>query len=96
MLNCKQTTKLVSESLDRELSIAERVELWSHLLICSFCRLFRKDTLAIRELIRKTSNDQPPTPVPTVAEVPPEARLPPTAKARLQAMIVANAIDPHD
>ncbi len=91
MLNCKATTKLVSESLDRELSIAERVELWSHLLICSFCRLFRKDTLAMRELIRKTSSEDPPSLVPTPAELPPELRLPPTAKARLQAMIAANS-----
>lgn len=42
MLNCKQVTKLVSESFARKLSIRERLNLWIHTGMCSTCRTFRQ------------------------------------------------------
>jgi len=40
MLNCKQTSVLVSQSLDRPLTWRERWAVRLHLLICVYCRRF--------------------------------------------------------
>jgi hypothetical protein len=40
MLNCKQTSELVSQSFDRPLSLKERLSVGFHLLICAACKRF--------------------------------------------------------
>lgn len=40
MLNCKQASQLISQGLDRELSLRERFGLKLHLLICKYCKRF--------------------------------------------------------
>ena len=35
---CKKASKLASDSLDRPLSLAERLRLWLHTAICGVCR----------------------------------------------------------
>lgn len=37
MLKCKQATELMSQSLDRKLTLKERTALKLHLLICTGC-----------------------------------------------------------
>ncbi len=37
MLNCKEVTLLASESLDRKLTLKERIGLQFHLLMCKLC-----------------------------------------------------------
>lgn len=48
MLNCKQTSLLVSQSLDRRLTWRERWAVRAHLLICVYCRRFKQQLLWIR------------------------------------------------
>jgi Putative zinc-finger len=48
MLNCKQTSQLVSQSLDRRLSLRERIAVRIHLLICKYCKRFSQQLLAMR------------------------------------------------
>lgn len=48
LLNCKQTSQLVSQSLDRRLSLGERIAVRVHLCICKYCRRFRQQLSAIR------------------------------------------------
>jgi Putative zinc-finger len=48
MLNCKQTSQLVSQSLDRRLTLQERFAVRVHLLICKYCKRFSQQLLAMR------------------------------------------------
>ena len=52
MFNCREVTRLVSESLDRELPLYQRIGLRIHLLMCKFCGRYRKQLLILRETIR--------------------------------------------
>ena len=38
MLSCKETTELISQGMDRRLSLPERMGLRLHLLVCRGCR----------------------------------------------------------
>lgn len=49
MLSCKEITKLVSESLDRELTWRQRIGLWMHIGMCGLCWRFRKDLIHLHE-----------------------------------------------
>lgn len=52
MLSCKEVSRLVSESLDRELSLGQRVSLRLHLLMCSLCSRFRRQMAFLHQAAR--------------------------------------------
>jgi predicted anti-sigma-YlaC factor YlaD len=52
-LNCREAGRLVSEGMDRELALMERIGLRIHLVICSACRAWRRQLTLIRTAIRK-------------------------------------------
>lgn len=52
MLNCKQITKLVSESFSRRLSVGERLRLWMHISMCRTCRSFRRLQIRLHLVMR--------------------------------------------
>lgn len=52
MLTCKEATRLVSESLDRELSFRQRFGLRVHLLLCHFCRRYKRQLLFLQSLMQ--------------------------------------------
>lgn len=62
MLNCKQASQLVSQSLDRPLLWSERLQLKLHLFICNPCRRFKQQlklfAAAIHLRNRMIENDQ--------------------------------------
>jgi hypothetical protein len=41
-MNCRRATRRISDSLDRPLSIIQRLDLGLHLLICPPCARFRR------------------------------------------------------
>lgn len=49
MLNCKESTHLLSEALDRPLGLSDRIALKTHLLTCRGCRNFRKQMHFLRQ-----------------------------------------------
>ncbi len=53
MLNCKQASELMSQEQDRSLSLAERLGLRLHLLICSACTNYRRHMFVLREACRR-------------------------------------------
>jgi hypothetical protein len=54
-LNCKQTSQLVSQSLDRRLTLRERLAVRLHLLICDYCKRFQRQLLAMRAGLKRMS-----------------------------------------
>ena len=61
MLNCKNATRLMSESQERPLSIIERMSLKLHMMMCSGCSNFKEQMGVIRSMTRayaKGKNEQ--------------------------------------
>lgn len=55
MLNCREATRLCSQGLDRRLSLREQLGLHTHLMVCSGCMNFSKQTKFLRDAIRAYS-----------------------------------------
>lgn len=53
MLPCKDVSRLVSQGLDRELSLRERMALRLHFVICASCRNFDRQVHFLRRAIRQ-------------------------------------------
>lgn len=53
MLSCRETTRLVSQRLDRELAFGERVALRLHLAICLGCRRAQRQMAFLRKAVRE-------------------------------------------
>lgn len=52
MLSCKDATRRMSEALDRELGLSERLELGMHLAMCKGCRNYQEQMHVLREACR--------------------------------------------
>ena len=48
MLSCKQASQIISQSLDRPLTMRERFALNLHLLICKYCKRFSQQLQTLR------------------------------------------------
>ncbi|MDP1610957.1 MAG: zf-HC2 domain-containing protein [Sulfuritalea sp.] len=53
MLSCKQATELMSQEQDRRLSLAERIGLRLHVLICTGCGNYRRQLNVLRAACRR-------------------------------------------
>ncbi len=70
MLSCKETTKLVSENLDRDLSLRERIALKMHLSICSACRNLKQQMNVLRQATSFYTQEDVDTPKPPLDKKP--------------------------
>jgi len=52
-ISCKEVTRLVSEGLDRDLSLAERTQLQVHFAICRGCRAVNEQMHFLRKAMQK-------------------------------------------
>ena len=52
MLNCREITALYSESLERELTLTERMSVRMHVMMCSGCRNFGMQMQTLRHIVR--------------------------------------------
>ena len=52
MFNCKDATRLVSESIDRKLPFHQRIGIRIHLLMCKFCSRYEKQLVFLRKASR--------------------------------------------
>jgi hypothetical protein len=53
MLSCKKASQLISQSLDRKLTMRERFALKLHLFICSKCARFNQQLQTLRLAIQQ-------------------------------------------
>jgi len=53
MLSCKNVTHLLSESQDRKLALAERLQLKIHLAMCEGCTRYKQQIGFIRRACRE-------------------------------------------
>ena len=61
MLTCKQASQYISASLDRPLSLRERLSLKLHLFICKYCKRFSQQLhdmrVALKTMASHIEND---------------------------------------
>jgi len=54
-MDCKQASQLISQSLDRSLSLRERIALRFHTYICEACRRFGQHLNTLRVALKRMS-----------------------------------------
>ncbi|MBL4888839.1 MAG: hypothetical protein JKX97_02320 [Candidatus Lindowbacteria bacterium] len=57
MLSCKEVARLTSESMDRTLTLGEKVSLSFHKLICGACKCYCGQIHAFRDAIKEWSKN---------------------------------------
>jgi predicted anti-sigma-YlaC factor YlaD len=55
MLNCKQAAALMSQGMDKELTLLQKMSLRLHLMMCNGCRNFNKQLAFLRQTCREFS-----------------------------------------
>ena len=56
MLSCKKASQIISQSLDRPLTMREHFALKLHLLICKYCKRFSQHMQCLRVAIKKMTH----------------------------------------
>jgi len=51
MFNCKEVSKMVSESMDRKFPLHHRILVTVHLFMCRYCNRFKKQLLILRNAV---------------------------------------------
>ncbi len=74
MLNCRETSKLASESMDRSLPLGTRISMRLHLMMCRFCRRYFHQIRFIREALKLTDEEYNADLDSSVITLPPDAR----------------------
>jgi hypothetical protein len=60
-LTCEDTSPLISELMDHNLSLGKRMRLKFHLSMCAVCRFYQKQLQVIRSLARKLGGEEAST-----------------------------------
>ena len=71
---CKQTVKLISESMERRLSLRERIIVKLHLWICLWCVWYLEHLQLVRDTIRSKASQEPNLDSSSLPPLSPEAR----------------------
>ncbi|QLB15099.1 hypothetical protein A6B39_06345 [Mannheimia granulomatis] len=56
MLNCKETTELISLSCEQKLNFKQQLKLKIHLMICPRCRGFARNAQKVDKLMKAFSS----------------------------------------
>ena len=81
MLRCREISKLVSESMERDLPLRRRLEVRMHLMMCRMCAGFARQIRLLRRAARENPHRL------GLHETAPEARLPEKARERIRAAL---------
>jgi hypothetical protein len=77
MLSCKDTTRLVSESMDRTLPLGKSLAVRFHLLFCKLCARYERQLFMMREALKRAGAEEDPS-------GPDDVILSPEAKERIK------------
>ncbi len=80
MLTCAQATRLISDALDVNLSLRQRVSLRLHLLICSGCTNFRKQARWLQQLAGRYADGRAASAPPVAGDHKPAGENKPTGE----------------
>jgi len=83
MLSCQQASELLSQGLDRRLTVTERMGVRIHLLMCRLCTQYEKQLRFVCQASRRFSNEMEQADQET-------ARLPPEARERIKKAVKQN------
>lgn len=86
IFSCRESTRLMSEAMDRELTVGEKVALGAHLAICAFCRRCEKEFALLRQVLRGFASGPNTGSVELVGEA-----MPVEARERVRAAIARKA-----
>ena len=78
---CKQTIKVISQSMERELSISERILLKLHLWVCMWCQWYMEHLELMRASLRAQGIETPD------ARLQPAATLSDQARERIKSKL---------
>ena len=81
MLRCREISKLVSESMDRDLPLRARLQVWMHLAMCRMCSGFARQMRLLRHALREDPERL------AAREDGQEAKLPQKARERIKAAL---------
>lgn len=80
MLHCREVATLVSESIERELPLRQRLQVWMHLAMCRLCAGFARQLRLVRQAVRENAER-------LAGPAGPQATLSPEARKRIRAAI---------
>lgn len=81
MLRCREVSKLVSESMEHELLLRQRLQIWMHLAMCRLCAGFARQLRLFRRAARENPERlaaEPAEPAPALSQ---------EARERIQAVL---------
>jgi len=58
MASCKEVTRLVSQGLDRNLGLGERLAVRLHFVVCKHCNNVSRQMAFLRRAVQKLSQDE--------------------------------------
>ncbi|HEY1228015.1 MAG TPA: zf-HC2 domain-containing protein [Ramlibacter sp.] len=53
MLKCTEVTELCSRELDQEITLAQKISMRAHLMMCSGCSHYRRQLFTLRSAARR-------------------------------------------
>jgi hypothetical protein len=52
MINCKESARRTSELREEQVKGTRKLELWFHLMMCRFCRIYHKQIIILGRIAR--------------------------------------------
>lgn len=71
---CKETVRIMSESMERRLTVRERINVKLHLWVCLWCVWYLEQLQLMRNTIRSKAAQEPNLDSPSLPSLSPEAR----------------------
>lgn len=57
--DCKEVTRMVSDSMDRDLPLIQRMKMRMHLVMCKYCSRFEKQLALLRKASQSLATHRP-------------------------------------